>query len=509
MKRILCLCLCAVLLLSGCAGKGEYTPTGDALEYGDDYTGPTYVREQEAQSLTLTWYSGRTMNPFNCTDFTNQALFSLLYQGLFSPDRNYGTEPILCKSYRVSEDMKTYTFYPEDAVFSDGTHMSAADVKASYDAAKNSKNYSGRFQHIQSVELSTDGGVVVSLDTPYEDLPLILDIPIVPAGQVEADRPVGTGPYKLGKTTTGDCLQRRTDWWCKAQLDVSAETIPLMEAGSPTQIRDSFQFGGLDLVCADPGSDRYADYRCDYELWDSENGIFVYIAFCANSEVFSDPEVRAAVTYAVDRDTITATEYRGFARSASLPASPLFPYYSSTLAGKYRYDPEKFAQIVQTKELADKEVIFLVNSDDSLRLRVARTIAQSMTAGGLKVTLKPLGGNAYQKAIRNREFDLYLGQTRLSANMDLSPFFSQNGELSFGGVNNVSAFTLCQEALANHGNYYTLHKSVMDNGLLCPILFRSYSIYATRGLISRLSPSRDSVFHYSLGKTMSEAQIKE
>lgn len=509
MKRIFCLFLC-MLLLCGCKGKGDYTPTGDALEYGDDYTGPTVVREDESsQALTLTWYPGRSMNPFICTDFTNQALFSLLYQGLFTPNRNYGTEPVLCKSYRVSEDMKTYTFYLESAVFSDGTPLTAADVAASYEAAKKSSTYSGRFLHIQAVTANEDGSVTVALDTPYEDLPLILDIPILPAGQVEADRPAGTGPYKFGRTATGDCLQKRADWWCRVPLSVTAETIPLLEAESPTQIRDNFQFGGLNLVCADPGSDRYADYRCDYELWDSENGIFVYIAFCANSQIFSDPEMRAAVTYAVDRDTLAASEYRGFARSASLPASPLFPYYSSTLAEKYRYNPEKFSQIVQEKGLAGSEVVFLVNSDDSLRLRVARTIAKALTDGGLKVTLATMGGTSYQNAIKNREFDLYLGQTRLSANMDLSAFFSQNGALSYGGVNNVAAYTLCQEALANHGNYYTLHKMVMDNGLLCPVLFRSYAIYATRGLISGLSPSRDSVFHYSLGKTMDEALIKE
>ena len=56
------------------------------------------------------------------------------------------------------------------------------------------------------------------------------------------------------------------------------------------------------------------------------------------------------------------------------------------------------------------------------------------------------------------------------------------------------------EALANSGNYQSLHELVMDNGYLCPILFRSYALYARRGLLSGLAPARDHVFYYTVDK---------
>ena len=115
----------------------------------------------------------------------------------------------------------------------------------------------------------------------------------------------------------------------------------------------------------------------------------------------------------------------------------------------------------------------------------------------------------YQYAVRSRQYDLYLGQTMLSPNMDLSAFFSTYGALSWGGVNDVTAYALCMEALANQGNYYSLHKNIMENGLLCPVLFRSYGVYATRGLVTGLTPTRDNIFYYSMGKTMEEALIRE
>ena len=513
MKKLFSILLC-VALLTGCAGHMDspYTPTGDGLDRDEDYTGPVATKpQQEVQALNLTYYPDRSMNPILCTDFTNRALFSLLYQSLFVVDRDYHTEPMLCEKYKVSADMKTYTFYiAPNAVFSDGSPLTASDVVASLLAAKQSKLYSGRFLHITQIALSEDGGITVRLKTACENLPILLDIPIIKESQLNENFPLGTGPYAPEPMVAGGLRLRRVDnWWCRAQMPVTAPSIGLIAAQSPTQIRDQFEFFDLDLVCADPGSDRYADYRCDYELWNCENGIFLYLVCNMDSKVFSVPEVRRAVTHAIDRDTLAGAYYRGFAQSAILPASPQSPYYSKTLAAQYGYDAVKFAQAVSDAGMQGRSVVLLVNSDDSLRLRVARDIGKMLTDGGLIVEMKEVGGNAYQQALRNRDYDLYVGQTKLSPNMDLSAFFSGNGSLSYGGIADVSTYSLCLESLANHGNYYTLHQRIMENGSICPILFRSYAVYATRGLLTGLTPARDNVFYYSLGKTMDEALMKE
>lgn len=507
MKRLLCAILCAWMLfgLCGCAkDPSAYTPTGDALEYGDA-TQPT-THPVDDGDLTLIYYPQVTMNPYHCTDFTNRALLSLLYQGLFSTDLNYNTEPVLCKRFTRSSDMKSYTFYLENATFSDGTVLTAADVVASLMYAKESPVYKGRFLHITEVFQDADGGVTVQLDTACENLPLLLDIPIVKAAELELDLPLGTGPYALEIATGNARLRRKSNWWCNAKLPTQAGVIRLVEAQSVTQIRDTFEFAELDLVCTDPGSDHYADYRCDSELWDCENGIFMYLAFCADSEIFSTEQIRSALTYAIDRDYLVENYYRGFARSVTLPASPRFPYYSKALADKYSYDAGRFAQAVDDAGLQGKTVVFLVNSDDSLRLRVARQIGKMLESCGLVVEMKELSSSSYQYALRSRQFDIYLGQTKLSPNMDLSSFFTTYGELSYGGVNDKAAYALCEQALANYGNYYNLHKTVMDRGLLCPVLMRSYAVYTSRGVFSSLQPARDNLFYYSLGKSLEDAR---
>ena len=73
----------------------------------------------------------------------------------------------------------------------------------------------------------------------------------------------------------------------------------------------------------------------------------------------------------------------------------------------------------------------------------------------------------------------------------------------------IALYTLCNEALANHGNFYTLHQTIMEDGRLCPILMRSYAVYATRGLLTGLTPARASGFYYSVGKSLEKAQISD
>lgn len=513
MKRSIALFLCILTvtgLLSGCKQDDQaYKPTGDALILEDGT--PVYTPEEipADQDLTLAYYPDIPLNPLTCTDYTNRTILPLLYQGLFTTDRNYNVAPMLCKQYTVSQDMKTYTFYLEDATFSDGSSLTPADVVATYAAAKESAYYSGRFLHISDCYPSEDGGVTVTLDTPMENLPILLDIPILKAGEGNAERPLGTGPYFLDTSSGKALLRRRNNWWCRAEMSIFAPAIGLVEAESNAQIRDEFEFSDLNVVCANPGSDRYTDYRCDYELWDCENGIFLYLTCNMASEIFSVPEVRASLTFAIDRDTIAADNYRGFGLPASLPASPLSPYYTQVQAEKYAYDGGlAFNQAVADAGLVGKELVFLVNSDDTMRVRIARYISKTLTQAGFLVTMKECNGDAYRYALRMKEYDILLGQTRLSPNMDLSAFFANNGSLNYGNIADVGLYALCMESLANYGNYYTLHQQVMDDGRLCPILFSSYAIYATRGLLSNLAPSRDNVFYYHLDKTMADALIR-
>lgn len=507
MKRILSLLLAVCLmfcLFSGCeTQKDPYVPTGNGLD--DSTADPNgQTSDQEEQPVALVYDPDHSLNPYQATTDTNRTLFSLVYQGLFAVDRNYEASPVLCESYNISADMKTYTFYISDALFSDGTALTAQDVAASLRAAQESIWYGGRLQHVASISCYGDA-VVVELTTAIENLPILLDIPITKASQVDADRPLGTGPYRFD----GEQLRKQAGWWCTAELSVHCDTISLIPVQTATQIRDSFELGGASLVCTDPGARDYVEFHNDYELWDCETGLFLYLVCNSSSSVFSDAAVRSALTYAIDRDILAETYYHGFARSTTLPCSPLSPYYNSALAAKYDYAPQLFQEALHNAEMMDQEVKLLLNADDSTRLKVGKAIASMLTDLGLKVTIVEATSENFTTLLSKRDYDLYLAQTRLPRNMDISAFFGIDTPLNYGGLSDPGIYAISLEALANTGNYYTLYEMVIEDAQLCPILFQSNAVYAQRGVFSNLDPARDAVFYYDLGRSMADALIRE
>jgi len=138
---------------------------------------------------------------------------------------------------------------------------------------------------------------------------------------------------------------------------------------------------------------------------------------------------------------------------------------------------------------------------------MANAIARELEKCGLAVTVNSVTADKLVNNLRWGKYDLFLGQTRLSANMDLSAFFHQSGTLNYGGLADPAAYAMCLEALANSGNYYSLHKLVMENGLLCPVLMHSYAIYGARGIAPGLTPARECLFYYDLGLTLADIRI--
>ena len=41
--------------------------------------------------------------------------------------------------------------------------------------------------------------------------------------------------------------------------------------------------------------------------------------------------------------------------------------------------------------------------------------------------------------------------------------------------------------------------------MLCPVLFKAYAVYATRGIITNMVPAVDNVFHTSNGRSITDA----
>ncbi len=506
-KRVIALLLCcAIMLLSGC-GDPRLAPP-DPLQEDNDIISDAVEQDREELVTTfgLAYQSKFGLNPYNCTNLTNRTILSLLYESLFTVTSNFEVEPVLCDYYDVSETLTEYTIHLMPGVqFCDGTPLTAADVAASYEAAMGSKVYGNRFYAVSSVEAQSEDTVVFKTRIPYENLTLLLDIPIVSASSADTNAPLGTGPYRLVAERYTNTLVRNGYWWQETQdAAVSVSSIRLVPTETPTDVRDDFEYGVTGVVCTDPNSAAYVDYHCDYELWNCSTTIMDYIGFNVRSGLFCLTDLRVTLTNIINREAIATEIYHGYAEAAVLPASPLSNYYDAALAEPYEYAPDRFGQGVAATGARGSTATFLVCSSDPARVAAAEYIAKEAEQYGIELVVDAVNERTFLNRLYGGSFDLYFGEARLSPTFDLAPFFN-GGALCYGGLYSGDFTDLCYEALENSGNYYNLHSSIMSYGMLCPVLFKSYAVYATRGTITNMYPAIDNVFHASNGRTLSDA----
>lgn len=504
MKKLIALCL-LLALLCGCNVDTIEPAQTEPSETTQVTEEPVAVKERG--EFGMTYLPAYGLNPLSCSATINRASFSLLYESLFVVSNQFRAEPVLCDGFRVSDDAMTYTFSLVQGVrFSDGSALTAQDVKVSLEAAKKSPFYKARLKDIRALKVLSDGSLEVSLKTPYENFCLMLDVPILKADTVAEDYPIGTGPY----VKSGEALLRNSHWWQSQTVAIDDERIPLSASKTTNDIRDSFEFGTSDLVYCDPNSPAAVGYRCDYEVWEAPTTIMHYIGFNLGSGYFANDTVRAAVTYAIDRNDISNVVYGGFAQASTLPCSPSSDLYDTALSQEYDHAPARFAAAVNNSGILSRSDYqnhvgyFLVCNEDPKRVEAAEYIAQALNGAGLNIVVTAKDRDEYEKALKSGSFDLYYGEVRLTANFDLSEFFG--GELAYGRLSAKDLSALCAGALANSGSYVELCSQIMSEGLLCPVVFKSYAAYVTRGMIGSITPAVDFLFHNAAtARTLSDA----
>ena len=518
----LALCLC---LLAGCSESSPWgrfaalfssSQTDDTQEQEDmqedEMASESVLTEVEApDTLRLAYQASYGLNPYTCEGLTNRTIFCFLYEPLFVVNSQFAAEPVLAASVSVSDDGLTTTITLKSGVrFHSGAALTADDVVYSYTMARDSDYYAGRFRHFSGVTAQDDSTVVITTDTSIESVAVLLDFPIVRTDTGEDEVPDGTGPFSY---SGGTMLKVFPQWWGDT-LPLGYDQVTLVSCTTSTDIRDHFEYNSVNLVCTDPNSTAYATYHneTDYELWSCPTTVMQYVGFNTNSDVFSHRAIRAAVTFAIDRDTIVAKDLGGFAQATPLPAVPQSPYYDAGLAADFDLDLQAFQALMdeaQVEDYTEDGILdvyvdgypvsvggkMIVNAGNHQRVQSAQRIADSLNALGWDVTVEALEESDYRSALLYGNYDLYYGEIRLSPNFDLGVFFREGGAAAYGGIANGTMLSLCSAMLENSGNAYDLHKRMLEQGYLCPVLFKTYALYASRGAASGLNPALDWVVH--------------
>ncbi len=499
MKRIFCLLLSAALLLSlsACAGGPVPDLSGSASSSGD----ASHTEDPPPRNIpfTLAFYPEYSLHPVLAVNRANLTLSPLLYESLFTVDASFQAVPVLCESYAVSGDKLVWTFTLRSGIsFSNGAPLDGAAVAAALELARApGSRYRERLADVAAITVPEEAPsqLVITLRRPNGSLPLLLDIPIALG---EEERPAGTGPYAL--TEDGLSLVARSSWWQRDRT-LPVQSIPLHPVSRSDELIYAFDSGEVSLVDVDLMATSAMGYGGNYQTWDYAATGFLYLGFNTQSGPCRTPEVRRTLALAVDRDTAASVAYANHALPARLPVHPDSPLYSPAAAqAAPDFDLEELAARAESQRLTGKALVFLVNNENTAKAAVAQHIAFQLEAAGLTVDLQQLSFEDFTAALAAGRFDLYLGETVLTADFDLAPLLSSSGALNYGGWWEESADGLLHAMQAaspedKPAAAQALFSLLDQQTPVVPILFKNGSVLTQWGKLSGLSPVRGNAFY--------------
>ena len=502
MKRLLSLlaALCLALGLTGCDAP---PPAPSESTSPDPSPSPTLTAETARFSLGCD--PAASLHPITGESQVNQELTGLVYQGLYELDNSFTPQPVLARSSSVSEDGLTWTFtLDENAVFSDGTPLTARHVADSLNAARTSPLYEARLIDVAGVTPGEDGTVSVVLSSPNGNLPALLDIPVALAQ--EDSPPLGSGCYLY--ETAGDKLYLRANPLHSSAAALPYDVIPLTPVTSAGERIAAFDSGSITAVTTDFSGAYALNYSSSYETSDYPTTALVYVGFRAAGPCQS-ALVRQAFSQCFDRDALVQVLLSGHGDPAVLPVPPKL---SGSAGAALAYDPDSAAALLEEAGYAQNEedgllyrgrtplsVTLLVNSDNETRQRIADQLAQALQALGVTVTVNKLAWKDYTAALSAGSFDLYIGEVRLTGDLDPSPLLT--GELNYGGFENAELTQALAEWKAASGAARNraaarLWELLEQEAPVAALCFKRGSLLMRWGMASNLQPTRANPFYH-------------
>lgn len=501
--RLLLSLLALALLLSalaGCTGQeGEATPSPT--------TSPSPSPQPVEQSFTLPYYPSASLHPITGDNRSNLIVTSLVYDPLFALDETFTARPCLALSCATEDGLTHVITLRGDAVFSDGSLLTAEDVAASLELARTSSLYASRLSIVTSVR-SRANQVTVTTSVPHGSLSLLLDIPVV--RQNGDALPLGTGPYRFSGGEDDLTLLPNPHW---SQSEAPPfDQVSLYPITATDMLVSGFDSQEISLISTDLTGTNALGFSGDYEIWDYPTSILQYVGFNTVSGPCRSAALRTALAYGFDRDATASSLLLRHAQASVLPISPASPLYDQTLADQFSFSVDRMEQLLEEAGYVREEdgalrqgrtqlsLSFLVNADNSYKVSVARYLAAQLEEAGIQVTLQELGWEEFVHALGRRNFDLYLGEVKLTADFDLTALLQTRGQLNYGGYSSGEMDALLSAFRAaswedRPAAAAALCRQVAEQAPIVPLFFKNHSFLTHWGGFSPTAVTQGRLFH--------------
>ena len=396
MKRILVLLLCLALaasLLTACGKK----PAAEVADAKKDSVVIAIGTEPETMDPTKGWGHGNA-----------PLVQSTLVK--YTADLSFVND--LATDYVLSKDGLVWTFkIRDDAFFTDGEKLTAEDVAFTLETAKAAQG-AVDLTYMESAVATDDTTVIITLKQPTSIfLNTLASVGIVPAhayGEDYGTNPIGSGPYKFVEWRPQEQIMfTANESYYGGAPAIKDVTVVFMSEDAALA---AVQQGSVDVAytSATLGTTSVPGYRVE-SLPSADNRGFTLPVLPdegktteggapIGNNVTCNLEIRQAIAYAIDRQTVADVVLNGFGRPAYSENDGM-PWNNPAV--KLETDTEYAKQLLAEGGWADTDGDGIVEKDglkaeftclypsgDSVRQAVAMAAAEQVRAIGISILVE-------------------------------------------------------------------------------------------------------------------------
>ncbi|MGH7162539.1 MAG: ABC transporter substrate-binding protein [Planctomycetota bacterium] len=345
----------------------------------------------------------------------------------------------------------------DNATWSDGTPVTVDDVAFSLDAARNDDvawPNSSIVGHIERLEAVDAKNYVLHFKLEYPDMLMdSKDWRIVPkhvfsktpfkdwksyGGWDEAAK-VAFGPFKVERYKHNEefVLVPNPTYW-SPELPRLQRVIFRVVPSTQTQV-DALLSGEIDAMEGLPAKDakRILDHG-DLRLFSFLSRSYIFAGWNCQHWIFTDPEVRRAMTHAIDRENIVEACYYGYAEIGTSPILSSFWAHDASIE-PWPYDPDEALRILEGRgwtrgrdgvlEREGKRFEFWMstNAGNKIREQILQLIQSNLKEIGVVMKPRPIDANAWSESAKNGKEDAFVYGMYVATKVDESPSFHSEG----------------------------------------------------------------------------------